>query len=503
MRPLAAALAALLLAAAPGRPGAIEPAAVGGAPPPGAALPATPAPGEGAAGADPDPGSAGAGDPAEDESAAGAAPTAIPARAYLVERVRFTGLGRVEEWAARRHLVVQEGQTLDEQRVLVSRLRLLQLGWFTAVETRLERGSARGQVVLVFEVVERNTLLVSELALGSTAPQPLYGALGLTQQNFLGEGLSLGGAFAYGGAPSGRPSDPARFALRGAFYAPDVGLLGHRFVAGVNALWLRGEELACPDAACDAYHGRIGQAPRLRYQRAGGEVLAGLRPGPFERITAGWRYEQLSATELPGVAGPAGPPPFLLPGRSDLSALTLAWEYDDRDDLFLPREGLFSLAQLTFSSRLFGSDYEYSRYALQLESGFNLLGRPLRLQAFLGATQGEAPFFERFFPADLSYFAVGPALGRALELNFSSDSRYDAFAAMGGLEYAVPLWSRGRFFRRGYLALGARAVWSSATLGGQRTPFSRWPVSLDAALRLDTPIGTFNASLGAAIDNLL
>ena len=98
---------------------------------------------------------------------------------------------------------------------------------------------------------------------------------------------------------------------------------------------------------------------------------------------------------------------------------------------------------------------------------------------------------------------MGPALGRALELNFSSDSRYDAFAAMGGLEYAVPLWGRGAFFRRGYLALGARVVWSSASLGGGRTPFSSWPVSLDAALRLETRIGTFNASLGALLDNTL
>ncbi len=468
MRPLAAALAALLLAA-PAAAAEGEPAAP--APPPA---------------------------PTPRSSA-----EVIPARAYLVEAIHFSGLDRVQEWAARRHLVVQEGQTLDEQRVLVSRLRLLQLGWFTSVEARVRRGSARGLVELVFEVVERNTLVVSELAAGSTAPQPLYGGLGLTQQNFLGEGLSLGGAFVYGGTPAGRPDDPARFALRGAFYAPDVGLFGRRFVAGLSALWLRGEELTCPDAACQAYQGRIAQAPRLRYQRVGGEVLAGVRPGPFERVTAGWRREQLSSTAAPGSDGLSGPAPWLLPGSSALSALSLSWEFDDRDDLFLPTEGLLALAQLTFSSALLGSDYEYSRYALQLESGFGLLGRPLRLQLFVGAVQGDTPFFERFYPADLSYFAVGPALGRAMELNFSSDSRYDAFAAMGGLEYAVPLWGRGTFFRRGYLALGARVVWSSASLGGGRTSFSSWPVSLDAALRLETRIGTFNASLGALLDNTL
>jgi outer membrane protein assembly factor BamA len=421
----------------------------------------------------------------------------VPARAYLVERVAFTGLDHVREWAARRHLVVQEGQTLDEQRVLVSRLRLLQLGWFSRVETRVEKGTVRGQVVVVFEVTERNTLIVSDLALGSTETAPVFGGLGLSQQNFLGQGLALGGAFVWGGAPAGRRDEPDRFALRGAFFAPDIGVLGQRFTGGASALWIRGEELICPDPECGVYQGRLSAAPRLRVQRVGGELTFGVRPGPFERVTLGWRGEWIDAKTVSG-AGLAGPP-----SHSTLSALVATWEYDSRDDLFLPRSGLFTLAQVTFGSALLGSDHEYSRYVLQAETGFGLLGQPLRFQGFLGALQGGAPSFERFYPADLAYFAIGPAQGRSLELNFTSDTRYDAFAAMGGLEYAVALWSHGRFFQRGYLALGARAVWSAAVPGGGRTAFSRWPLSLDVALRLDTPIGTFNASLAAALDNPL
>ena len=355
---------------------------------------------------------------------------------------------------------------------------------------------------MVFDVTERNTLLITDLVLGSTKPQPLYGGLGLSQQNFLGQGLTLGGGFVWGGAPEGRADDPARFALRGSFFAPDVGLLGHRYFGGVSALWLRGEELACPDARCSGYPGRLAGAPRLRYERAGGELTFGLRPGPYERISLGWRGERVESTGEAGT-GPTGPPPPILPGRSTLSALVASWEFDSRDDTFFPTGGLYTLAQLTFGSALVGSDYEYSRYVLQGETGFGLLGQPLRLQGFLGAVQGGAPFFERFYAADLSYLAVGPAVGRALELNFSSDSRYDTFAAMAGAEYAVPLWSHGKFFQRGYLALGARAVWSSAVNGGGRTGASRWPLSLDAALRVDTPIGNFNASLAAALDNLL
>jgi outer membrane protein assembly factor BamA len=425
-------------------------------------------------------------------------------RRYQIERIRILGLDHVKESEARRHLLVAEGELLDEERVLLSRLRLLQLGWFSRVETRVERGSERGLVVLVFDVSERNTVLVTDLVLGSTRPQPLYGGFGLSQQNFLGRGLGLSGAFVYGGSPAGRPDDPDRFAVRASFFAPDVAVpsLRRGLVFGATALFIRGEELACEDPDCDAFDGNIGAAPVVRYQRVGGEATVGVRPGPFERLHATYRMERVRAVDA-GAAAPRGPGPAILAGGSTLSAVTGTWEIDTREDFFFPREGLRGVAQVTFGSRLLGSDYEYSRYLLNLETAFGLLQLPLRFQATLGASQGEAPFFERFYGADHSYFAIGPALARALELNFSTDSRYDAFLAMAGLEYGVPLWASGAFFRRGYLALGVRGVHSTATLGGGRTSYSRSPVSAEVTLRLDTPVGVFNASLGYAADNFL
>jgi outer membrane protein insertion porin family len=433
-----------------------------------------------------------------------------PARRYQIERIRIAGLVHTREDEVRRHLRVSEGDLLDEERVLLSRLRLLQLGWFSRVETRVERGSARGLVVLVFQVTERNTLLVTDLVLGSTGPQPIYGGLGLSQQNFLGRGLGLSGAFVYGGAPRGRPDDADRFALRASFFAPDFAPHEgtRRLVLGASALLLRGEEFVCGDPECAGFGGDYAAAPRLRYQRAEVEGTIGVRPGAFERLLATYRFERVRSfgtTPEVATAQPAAPValPALLPGTSHVSALTGSYEIDTRDDFFLPTDGLRALGQVTFASKLLGSDYEYSRYLLQLETAYDLLHRPLRFQGALGAVQGGAPFFDRFYPADFSYFAIGPALARSLELNFSTDSRYDAFLAMGGLEAAIPLWHRERFFRRGYVAVGARAVWSSAILGGSRTRFSRSPFSAELALRLDTPVGVFNVSLGYALDNLL
>jgi outer membrane protein assembly factor BamA len=433
----------------------------------------------------------------------GAATDEAP-KAYVVEKVTVVGLEKSRSRAVRRHLLVRAGDVLDDRDVLLSRLRLLQLGWFSKVEARIEKGTARGLVVLVFDVVERNTIVVTDFVLGTTDPQPLYGGLGITEQNFLGRGYSLAGAFVYGGAPLGRPTDPDRFALRGSFFAPDVPIRGlGRLVAGATAWTLRGEELACEHADCAAYSADYSEAPRLRYRRTGGDLSAGIRTGPFDRVLLGWRLDAVEAEDLPGAPGSPYVPPHVHSGSSWVSALLLTWERDTRNDTFLPREGHRLAAQLVFGSRLFGSDYEFSRYSLQAESAFAVAGLPLRIQLQAGAVQGDAPFFDRFYAADLSYFAVGPALGRALELNFSTDSRYDAFAAMAGLEWAVPLKIRGRFFQRAYLAAGARAVWSTAALGGGRRDVSAVPFSADVALRFDTPIGAFNASIGYALDNLL
>jgi outer membrane protein assembly factor BamA len=424
-------------------------------------------------------------------------------RAYVVERVELVGLQKTRPHAVRRHLLVRAGDVLDDDDVLLSRLRLLQLGWFARVEGRVDRGSERGLVVVVFTVVERNTILVTDLVAGTTDAQPIYGGLGIAEQNFLGRGLSLGGAFVYGGAPIGHPADPDRFALRAAFFAPDVNLPGiGRFVAGATAWTLRGEEFACATAGCPAHDGDLPDAPRLRYRRTGGDLLGGVRSGAFSRVLFGLRVDAVRADAL-AVAGESFAPPPIRLGRSLVSAAIASWERDTRNDAFLPREGYRLAAHVAFASRLFGSDYEFSRYWLQGESAFALLGLPLRLQVQVGAVQGDAPFFDRFYAADLSYFAVGPALGRALELNFSTDARYDAFAAMAGLEWAAPLRVHGRFFQRAYLAAGARAVWSSATLGGGRSPVLAFPLSADVALRFDTPIGAFNASIGYALDNLL
>ena len=455
-----------------------------------------------AAQAGPEPGA-----PAEIPEAEPAAPVGTPlAPRWIVERIAFVGLHKTLPSTARKHVLVKVGDLLDEEKVLLSRLKLTQLGWFSRVETRVERGTVRGQVVLVFEVQERNTLLVSDLFIGTTDPTPIYGGLGLAEHNFLGRGFGLSGAFVYGGTPAQQPLAPSRSSLRAAFTAPDLEVLGASAHLGFSALWIRGEELTCHDPDCSAFQDHFGDAPRLRYSRSGGGVELGTRTAPFARIVVGLRGEAITATTLPGRAVEldqgGGPAPFVKEGRSTLMALSLAFARDTRDDPFFPRSGTRLDAGITLGSGAFGGDYDYTRTLVQGELDLSpVRDHGLRLQLALGLVQGDAPFFERFYPADWAYFSLGPALGRALDLNFSTDSRYDRILAMGGAEWGVPLWSGGHAFTRGYLALGARALFTAAQPGAGRTTASRTPFSAECALRFDTPVGAFNLSLGYLLDN--
>jgi outer membrane protein insertion porin family len=431
----------------------------------------------------------------EAESSAG-----VP-RPYRIESIRLDGIERTRPEEVRRYIELAEGETLNEERVLLSRLRLLQLGWFSAVETRLERGTERGWVVLVFDLKERNTLVISDLFLGTTGPQPLYGGFGLSQQNFLGAGLGLSGAFVYGAAPNDATDAPARFSLRGSFFNPDLRVKGWPpLLVGITALWAQGQELACGPPDCAGYSDNWATAPRLRYSRAGAEISFGIRPGPFERLVAGYRWERITGDDV----GPVTGGPYLLRGRSTLSALTGTYERDTRNDLFFPTDGGRLLGQITFASWLLESNYEYSRYLVQLEGDYGIWhGHALKLTGAVGAVQGNAPFFDRFYAADWAYFSIGPALPRALEMNFSSDSRYDAMLVMLGAEYGIPLWGQGSFVQRGYLALGVRWLFSEASAGAGRNRASSVPFSGDVALRLDTSVGMFNLSLGYVLDNFL
>ena len=75
------------------------------------------------------------------------------------------------------------------------RYRLLALGYFLDVRLSVTRGASRGGVVLVVEVEERGTIVINELFPSTSAATAFWGGADVSETNFLGRGINLGGGF--------------------------------------------------------------------------------------------------------------------------------------------------------------------------------------------------------------------------------------------------------------------------------------------------------------------
>jgi hypothetical protein len=162
------------------------------------------------------------------------------------------------------------------------------------------------------------------------------------------------------------------------------------------------------------------------------------------------------------------------------------------------------------SKIFFGSDYEFSKYMVKYEHSFPaFLDHAFRVSVVGGLIQdvGEqgSPFFKRFFVGDYAFFQVDKdSLPRNLELNFSEVVDYGDLMASISAEYDIPLWSRGKFFYRGYVY--AAANFSYVTKADFLASEDEWsgrtkrPVSMDIGMKVDTPIGLFTFSLGYVFD---
>jgi hypothetical protein len=410
----------------------------------------------------------------------------------LIERIEVSGNDRIRASTILEHIPVHAGDVATPEGILEARARLVQLGAFSEVEVTNVPGSAPGRIVLRVHVVERGQWIIGDVMLAQTQVARPYG--GITLGNVSALGLGRGAAIA--GATDGGD----RSVVRGTLYEPDLPLGGRSFVGGLQLLWQKGLESGCATPSCGGYYSTI---PWVHYRRTGGELDVGFRPGAFSRTLFGYRLESVQVRSDPGVSPTARPP--LPEGNSVLSALVISIDRDTRTDAFLPQHGSRLMARIDIGTAAIGSDYEYSRYVIEAEQWLPLRGgHALRLDAAFGLLQGNAPAFDRFYAADWSYFSVGVAAPRFAELNFSPDSRYDAFLAVAGGEFSLRIWSNPpAFFRRGFVAFGIRTVFTAPTPGGARSLVSQVPVSFDLAVRVDTRIGIFGIGLGYLIDQVL
>jgi outer membrane protein assembly factor BamA len=432
---------------------------------------------------------------------------------YVLEGVEVRGNRKTLSRVVLRYVPFHAGDVLDvnDKQLELTRFRLLGTGFFRDVQLSLRRGTRHGAVVLVVDVIERNTLVVDQIWLGLSAdvdsngtarPLTAFGGAQATETNLAGTGIALGGAFAVADnqlALRLRLVDPQSFNGK---WTSEAELLYN------NARDFFGNgDVLVDDPTQPAQDFAVAQ-----YTRVGGHVGFGHDLGISSQLFVDYRFERVHATLPLAASDYSGldvePIDFmLLPGSSVLSMLGGTFVYDTRDEPVLPTRGQHLVANLDVSLTPLGSDYPYTKLVLHGTEWFPLpWGHVLGIDGFAGGVFGNAPLFERFYVGDFSDLLPDRVLGlnfdRRPSPNFLDtdivENRYGNYAAELDAEYRIPLY-RGRrsiYGIDGFASFGLYGLANDADFVQHPrgyNGFSTVPIDLtfNAGLRVDTQVGGF------------
>jgi outer membrane protein insertion porin family len=452
--------------------------------------------------------------PGQDIAETRTGPAALAVR-YTLEGIEVRGNTRTRSRVVLRYVPFKQGDVfdVDDPEVELSRYRLLGTGFFRDVQFSLRKGSSRGLVVLVIDVVERNTIVLNDVRMGISAdadnqgnsrPLTAYAGVDVAETNLLGTGITLGSAMAVA---------QGQLALRVRFLDP--AFLGSSWMTSGTLLYndaldffgTAGVDKVDPDGKTSS------NSAVVSYKRFGGSVGVGRDLSISTQFWLNYRIESISAdypleaSQLRGLG--TEPIAFdIVRGRSVLSTLRANLDYDTRDQPFLPTRGWNASVTAELGLLPAASDYEYQRIEVQASRWWHLPWHDhvLRLELFAGAITGNAPFFEQYYVGDFDDFLPSRVLG----VNFDRrpaknllgtdivEVRYGDYAFKFSGEYRIPLF-RGRRSIYGIDLFASAGIYGVAAARDITSPpvgYSGWsqiPVDLTGNLgfRMDTSAGGF------------
>jgi outer membrane protein assembly factor BamA len=352
---------------------------------------------------------------------------------------------------------------------------------------------------------------------GSSRSVAGWGGVELTETNFVGHGVPLGGA-ALGATAPDMPGSHPQLAFR--LHVTDEHLGRTPLSVGAGLLYVDASEAY--RTAGDDEDARPEEFTAVHYRRIGGHASLGVELGTFMRLRVDYRLERIDAN----VPAPLSRhfadgtdraiDPGLRDGGSFLSAAGLTFERDTRADPVLTRSGSRLVLASEVGTRLIGSSYQYYKLTIQYQQWWRLRhGHVLSLGGLVGLIFGDAPIFERYYIGDLDPLVPSRALGLTLSTlpprnllgSGVARQRYAPLAGRVFMEYAVPLHRGGRhiygadaFVDVGLVALANyEDLTAPQASGWQAVPLDAF---VDAGIRLDTYLGIFTLSLGNVLGRL-
>ncbi|MEM1414386.1 MAG: BamA/TamA family outer membrane protein, partial [Myxococcota bacterium] len=393
-------------------------------------------------------------------------------------------------------------------------------GWFRRVEVRLEPAEERGSVVLVIRVVERNTIVVSNLTFGISegisrerdrSDEQVLGYFGatVTETNLFGLGASLG--------LTGFGSSRAR-GIRLDYDHPK--LLPRRFGLHLAAQYTNARQAFGTDVLVDGDCADRPDVEDCLDEFEANNAVAFARRGVFEigtgrdatqyiHVDVDWILEAANAS-FPDASETFGSEVRAIDfrvqrGTSYVSRARVGLTFDRRDDPALPTRGLLVRFQTDVASRAIGSDYDFIRLQGSALGWIpTSWGHTIRLGAYAGSVIGRAPFWHLFHISDLTDLIPSRFLEMQLDRRQApnvfgtaiSELLTGELAGRADVEYSAPLYrgaggvrSLNAYLNVGVVTLANRAELSLGVPGFDGA--SQVPVDLtfDVGFRLDTAVG--------------
>jgi outer membrane protein insertion porin family len=440
-----------------------------------------------------------------------------------IEEIDITGDTATQPEIIRRALPISVGDVLhaSDKRLRDARFKVLALGFFRDVTLAVRKGSQRGQVIVDVHVVERGTLVLNRLWFGTTALSPWWLGLDVGERNLLGLGIAVGGGFIYakqdGDVPGGRDQYAAELRVS------DATVRGTPWGVSGAATLVHGSEPYRVAGPSDDNNPTSQRA--FPYSRAGVRFGATYDVSALTRLSMGVRAEAIETT-LP--VAPTRTLPdgrvvavdlHLDPGTSRVVTASFAFDRDTRPDPILPHAGGHLLISAELGGALLGGSYDFAtifgRYEHYWPLGSDRHAIAVKLAG--GVVVGNAPRFDRIHIADVDRMLTPRALGLVLSTSaplaiLGTRADKPTYGDLGGsatVEYAFQLF-RGSGKRRVYggdvfFGAGLWGLAEQADLHARDTGVTAalpLDLYLDAGLRLDTDIGTFELTIANALGRL-
>ena len=391
----------------------------------------------------------------------------------FIGKINIAGNIYTKDKVIRRELLLRSGDRFDALRAETSRQRLLNTGFFSAVEVDVGKGKSPEYRDLTYAVQERRTGQIS-FGAGFSSTDGLVGFAEVSQSNF---SLWNFPTFAGGGQKVRLRADIGFERADFVFNFTEPYLFDRKISAGFDA-WARQA-----DFLADDYDER----------RFGADVRFGKALGDFARLDVILKFENVDVE----VVSSASEELKEQEGASGVASVIFQLTRDTRDAFVFPSSGAKTALSLEVGT-ISGGGTSFTKFEakrVQYVEPFpkKFPGHVLRLAAEAGIVgdsfssgEDDIPIFERFFLGGIDsirgfeFREVGPK-----DINDQPLGGNSMFA--GSIEYIFPVFKR----IRGSLFVDFGNVWPETT-----DFFSGIVVSAGVGAHLTLPIGPIRVYYG-------